>query len=100
MIHQVRARLYRPALIPAWQAYLGAVGAAVVAYPFLPLRVQEVLFVVVGASSAAALARAAVRQPERAVYWWLVAAGVATFTLGQALFTLVFDQRFPSGADA
>jgi len=96
---EVRARRNRPALIPAWQAFFGAVGVGVLAYPFLPSGVQNALFVVLGASAAAAIARTAHRSDDGR-FWWLTAAGIATFTIGQGLYTLVLDQAFPSAADA
>jgi PAS domain S-box-containing protein len=82
-----------------------AAGVAItLAYPFVPLHVQEALYLLAGAGACAASARRARRRKALdTVEWRLLAAGLALFVVGDALWYgyswLGGATPFPSAAD-
>lgn len=94
---------HRP--ISAW-IYLAAGLLAVGVYFLLPTGslAQDLLYDVIGASAVAAIVLGVwIQRPERPVPWLLLAAGQASFVIGDLLF-MYFDHTgerpFPSLADA
>jgi diguanylate cyclase (GGDEF)-like protein len=87
-----------------WAVYAG-VGAAVTgAYAVLPRAVQTWVYLVVGIFSVGCLVAGIRRhRPERPLPWWLLALGIASFVVGDAVYA-GYDLTgsvtpFPSVAD-
>ncbi len=89
-----------------WLRYLVIGALAVVGYALLPIGLgREALFCLVGASGAAAIILGVRRnRPAHPAAWYLLAAGMASWTLGSALnawYQQVLQvETFPTPADA
>jgi signal transduction histidine kinase len=96
----------RPLARP-WLAYLTVGVAAIVVYFLLPWdsAAQGFLYDAVGASAAAAVVVGAqLNRPAQRLPWYLFAAGLLSFAIGDAIFTLYSnvwhrDPPVPSAAD-
>ena len=87
-----------------WRAYLGASVLAAFALLALPIGPRAVLYIVVSASAALAVAAGALGyRPAGVGAWWLLAVGQGLFLLGDVLFSVnelvLHIEPFPSLAD-
>ncbi len=85
-------------------AYLALMGSITAMYFVLP-EAPRYLWTAIGCLSVAAIVvGVVVNRPRRALPWWLVAAGTATFIAGDTVYDLLtgplgFEDPFPSAAD-
>jgi diguanylate cyclase (GGDEF)-like protein len=94
----------RPSLrdVRAWMAAIGVGALAIVAY-FLVPDIQDVVYIAIGlAASAAIVVGIRVHRPRHRG-WWAIAAGMAVYSLGDAIYTYLAattgTEPFPSAAD-